>query len=258
MTVPEFRVLQRDVEQLKGGGAAPGAGALPGAGGDLRQRVADLGQEVVALREEVARLTGEIEEARYLARQALQEAESTRRTPGAAAADAVPLLGPRPPAPGAERPPGSPPVAGAAPLPGASPAAGVSPVEVRAYEEAFRVYRAGDYATAAARFQRFLDEHPRSDYADNAMFWMGECHYKLGDHVLAAVTFEKVSKSYPDGNKVPDALYRQGIALLAIGEEKGEQAAYASAAREIFQRIVDDHPRSDRVDEARRQLDKLR
>jgi tol-pal system protein YbgF len=252
ITVPEFRALQRDVETLQGGGGAPG--------GDVRQRLADLGQEVTVLREEVARLQGQLEEAHYLARQALQEAEAARRAPAAAPRSGnrqgpsagMPLIPPPPGAVAGEREP----VAATRP-PDAGGSAGVSPQEVRDYEEAFRLYRAGDYAGAASRFQSFLQTWPGSDYADNAMFWMGECHYKLGDHVLAAVTFEKVSKDYPEGNKVPDALYRQGIALLAIGEQKGEQAAYGSAAREIFQRIVDDYPRSDRVDEARRQLAKL-
>ena len=257
--MPEFRVLQRDVAELKraGGGSLPASepGAPPS---DVRARLADLAQEVDALRDEVARLTGDLEEARYLARQALQEAEALRRT------GAVPRAGAGELAltPGGVVPGGSPaaavPGTGVAPPQGATGVAGVSPAEVRGYEDAFRIYRAGDYATAAARFQEFLQEHPRSDYADNAMFWMGECHFKLGDHVLAAVTFEKVSREYPDGNKVPDALYRQGIALLSIGEAKGEEVAYASAAREIFQRILDEHPRSDRVDEARRQLEKLR
>jgi tol-pal system protein YbgF len=129
--------------------------------------------------------------------------------------------------------------------------------EVQDYEAAFRLYRAGDYPAAVERFQAFVQSHPNSDYADNALFWMGECHQKLGDFVLAAVTFERVYKEFPNGNKVPDALYRQAVALVEIGRQKGERVEYESAAREVLQRILDEYPRSERADEARTQLEKL-
>jgi len=71
------------------------------------------------------------------------------------------------------------------------------------------------------------------------------------------LAFDDVVKNYPEGNKVPDALYRQGVALLEIGNSKGQQSTYQPAARQIFERIVNDHPNSERVPEARRQLEKL-
>jgi tol-pal system protein YbgF len=173
------------------------------------------------------------------------EAEAARRAPAAAN----------------ETPPGRPTETQAVPGGGSgideeAPPGGAGK-EVQDYEAAFRLYRAGDYQAAIDKFQAFVQAHPHSDYADNALFWMGECHQKLGDFVLAAVTFERVSKEFPEGNKVPDALYRQAIALLEIGKQKGERVAYESAAREVFQRIVDDYPHSERVDEARTQLQKL-
>ncbi|MEE8556459.1 MAG: tetratricopeptide repeat protein, partial [Myxococcota bacterium] len=67
-----------------------------------------------------------------------------------------------------------------------------------------------------------------------------------------------VVKKYPDGNKVPDALYRQGVALIEIGLKNREEEVYAPAAREIFERIVKEHPSSTRVPEAEKQLEKLR
>ena len=130
--------------------------------------------------------------------------------------------------------------------------------EVREYEEAFRYYRETDYSTAIDRFRVFLQNHPSSDYADNAMFWMGESYFRVGDFERAVLTFEDVVNRYPDGNKVSDALYRQGIALMKLGQREGQAATYDSAAREIFDRIVTEYPQSERVAEARRQLEKLR
>jgi tol-pal system protein YbgF len=128
--------------------------------------------------------------------------------------------------------------------------------EIRDYEEAFRRYRAADYAGAIDRFQVFLQTHPSSEYADNALFWMGESYFKLNDYEQAAVAFDKVVKRFPNGNKVPDALYRQGVSLLEIGPRTKQQKTYTPAACQIFRRIADEYPNSERVPEARRQLEK--
>jgi tol-pal system protein YbgF len=219
-----------------------------GGGSDQGARVAELAQEVEALRAQLAEMRGQLDEARHLAEQALGEAEAARRAPPAASEPGPGRSGEVPVVPGVQ--------AGGGAIDEEVPAGGVDK-EVQDYEAAFRLYRAGDYQAAVDRFQAFVQAHPDSDYADNALFWMGECHQKLGDFVLAAVTFERVHKEFPEGNKVPDALYRQAVALVEIGRQKGEQAEYDAAAREVLQRILDEYPRSERADEARTQLEKL-
>ena len=235
ITVPEFRHLEREVDELQKAQGGSGSGARVG------ERLADLGADVEALHDEMARLRGELEETRHLAEQALTEA----------GAPAVPLAGPRDAARASDAPTGT-------PAAGAAAAARGGSAEIREYEEAFRLYRTGDYQTAVDRFRSFLQTHPSSDYADNALFWMGECYFKLGDHEQAVLTFAEVVETYPDGNKVPDALYRQGSAMLELGASSGKRATYEPAAREIFQRIVVEYPDSERVGEAQRQLEKLK
>jgi tol-pal system protein YbgF len=194
-------------------------------------------------------MRGQLEETRHLAEQAFGEAEAARRAPPAASEPSSGRSGEVPVVPGVQS-------GGGSEIDEEVPATGADK-EVQDYEAAFRLYRAGDYQAAVDRFQAFVKAHPDSDYADNALFWMGECHQKLGDFVLAAVTFERVHKEFPEGNKVPDALYRQAVALVEIGRQKGEQAEYDAAAREVLQRILDEYPRSERADEARTQLEKL-
>ncbi len=245
--LPRFQALERDVAELKREAPPPGETAR------VSERLADLGEEVAGLRSELSMLRGEIEAVQHAAEQEL------RRTPRGADAAAV---SPRDslgsplgaatdlPAPGA----------GAADAPSRVPltsASGGASSEIRDYEDAFRLYRAGDYRRAIDQFESFLQTHASSDYADNALFWMGECHFKLGDHERAVLVFEDVVKRYPNGNKVPDALYRQGRALLEIGTRSQQTAAYAPAARQVFQRIVMEHPDSDRVLEATRELERL-
>jgi tol-pal system protein YbgF len=221
----EFRSLEREVATLK---REQPAGQ--GAGADAS--VAEMGAQLLDLEREIARLRGEVEEARHIADEALARATAEpERSAAPATSEAPPVVLT------AE----------------SSPAA----LEVADYEEAFRLYRAGDYRGAIDRFRAFLQNYPESDYADNARFWVGECWFKLEDYEQAVLTFEEVAKNHPDGNKVPDALYRQGIALMEIGRRTQQEETYNAAAREIFQKVVNQYPNSERVPEARRQLEKL-
>lgn len=236
VTVPEFQALQDEVARLKKNSAPPADGwggkQPPG------NRVADLSADVDSLRDEVARLQGEV---------AALKAELERTRAARPAAGAAPAPTPE----GGETAAARPGTAGEAGSPESAPAE-----EIRDYEDAFRRYRSGDYAGAVDRFQVFLQTHPSSAYADNALFWMGESYFKLNDFEQAAVAFDKVVKRYPNGNKVPDALYRQGVALIEIGNRTKQQKTYGPAACQIFRRIADEYPNSDRVSEARRQLEK--
>jgi len=259
VTVPEFQALRRKVDQLEKGGRT-GASAddwggktssSEGGAAPTGSRLADLDAEVSSLRDDVARLQGEIDSLR----RDLDKVQGTSSSgnPGAAPA----------PAQGAGAPAAGPAAGGtaavAAPNPTLEPAPGgtsASSEEVRDYETAFGLYRAGKYADAIDRFQAFLQTHPSSEFADNALFWMGESYFKLNDFEQAAVAFDRVVKRFPKGNKVPDALYRQGVSLQEIGIRTGQQATYGPAACQIFKRITDEYPSSERVAEARRQLEK--
>jgi tol-pal system protein YbgF len=226
ITPVEFRSLEREVAALSEERAA-------GQGAQQDTRLAELGAQLLDLERETAALRGEVEEVRHLAAEALARAIEHEKKSAAA---------PRTPAPV----PGE-------PDPGDSPVA----VEVAEYEEAFRLYRSRDYPGAIDRFKGFLQNYPDSEYADNALFWIGECWFKLEDYEQAVLTFDEVAKTYPDGNKVADAHYRQGIALMEIGRRTQQEKTYNAAAREIFEKIVNQYPNSDRVPEARRQLEKL-
>ena len=278
-SVDEFRALEREVVELKRVRNLPT---------DQQARLAELGVKLGELQSEVDRLRGTIEELEFTIQQLrdgggpgfgaglpggdepsgeigepeIDETELAGAAPplGSPAAGSSPPAGGLPPAGGtpaggtpAAQPPPARPVASS---PGAAPPRGIG-AEVASYEEAFRLYRADSYDLAIAGFRDFLQRFPSSDYADNALFWLGECYFKQGDHASAAVAFEDVARKYPDGNKVPDALFRQGIALLEIGQATGEPAKFRGAAREIFAKLVERYPDSPRAAEARRQLEKL-
>lgn len=223
VTPAEYRKLERQVIDLKrarGGTAATGT--------DL----ADLGADIQKLRREVAQLRGRVEVAEKNAEDALAQSRKARRE---AAGGAGPVAAPRavPPSSGGEE------------------AQGPDSRELKEYRVAYASWRSDDHAVCIDRFRAFLQTNPSSAYADDAAFWMADCHYKQGDYRNAVLRFDDVVRNYPTGNKAPDALYRQGESLLKLGP------GFHEAARRAFERVVKEYPDSARAAGARKQLDLL-
>jgi len=223
VTVAEFRKLEREVIDMQRGGA-PGEGPP-------RERLADLATRLESLESQLDRVEGRVEVAEHRADEALKEARSAREASSAAApAQTGELATPD----------------------GPSAAAGVGSDEISAYRDAYAAWRSGDSDVCVDRFRKFLQNHPSSAYADDAAYWMADCHFKQGDYKTAVLRFDDVVERYPAGNKAADALYRQGESLLRLGP------GYGKAAGKAFERVVKEYPDSALAPEAKRQLRLLR
>ena len=105
-----------------------------------------------------------------------------------------------------------------------------------AYEKAWRSWEQKKYREAIARFNAFLRKHPKSEYADNAQFWIGASYYALKEFDQAILEFDAVRRKYPSGNKVPAALLKQGFAFAELGDKVD--------ARLILQELIARYPQS--------------
>ena len=108
------------------------------------------------------------------------------------------------------------------------------PGPIQEYRAAYRLYTTGQYARAAKAFSAFAARHPHHDYADNAIFWMGQCLYKQNRFKQAAAAFRRVLKRYPSGNKAPDSLLKLGLSLKALGAK--------ADAKRVLTQVVDIYP----------------
>ncbi len=82
--------------------------------------------------------------------------------------------------------------------------------EKAAYDSAFSALKDGRYAESARRFQTFVNEHPQSDLASNAYYWLGESYYAAENFGVAKETFETLLTRYPNSAKASDALLKIG------------------------------------------------
>lgn len=114
------------------------------------------------------------------------------------------------------------------------------------YVKAFGLYSANNFPPAIEAFEGFLKNTPQSDYAANALYWIGECHYSLSDLPKALATFQKVVENFPKSAKASDALLKQGYTLAAM-KEKDRAAA-------VYEALIKSYPSSPAAAKARERL----
>lgn len=102
------------------------------------------------------------------------------------------------------------------------------------YQEALTSYRAGSYGEALEGFETFLRGEPREDYIDNALYWIGECHYGLGNFSQAVSQFERILTELPGAAKVPDAMLKMSLAYDRLGQP--------GRAVELLRRLSEEYP----------------
>ena len=117
------------------------------------------------------------------------------------------------------------------------------------YDAAMGLLRQGEHEAAAAAFSDFVATHPRSDLADNAMYWKGEAYYDQGHYADALATFTAVIEQYAGGNKASDALLKVGLCYAKLGD--------LDNARDVLNRLIEAYPGASASDVARVKLAEL-
>lgn len=118
------------------------------------------------------------------------------------------------------------------------------------YEQLLARMREGDLDRAQEGFTSFLSEHPTSELAPNARFWLGESFYGKKDYRRAIDSYERVQRDFPHSDKVPAALLKKGYAHMALGETQ-----HASTA---FQQVVSRYPKTQEAGKANEKLAQIK
>lgn len=128
------------------------------------------------------------------------------------------------------------------------------------YENAFLDVRKGNYELAIGQLRDLLTYHSQSEYSPNAHYWIGECFYSLagtgaageGRHYYdsAVVEFTYLVENFPQSDRMPTALYKLGRCYEELGDLR--------RSKEMYGRVVDEHPKSLEAKPARNRLDQMR
>ena len=112
--------------------------------------------------------------------------------------------------------------------------------------KAFGLFSANNYPAAISAFEDHLRKYPRGEYAGNAQYWIGECHYTQHDYRAALDAFNLVVKNYPQGAKVPDALLKIGFTFISLNEP--------DKARATLESLIAKYPRTPAAAKAQERL----
>lgn len=118
------------------------------------------------------------------------------------------------------------------------------------YERTLTRFKEGDLDGARQGFAEFLMQHPHSDLAPNARFWLGESYYGKKDFSRAIDAYDQVQLNHPASEKVPAALLKKGYAYLALKDRKKAASA--------LKQVIDLYPRSPEANKAMDKLNQLK
>ena len=146
--------------------------------------------------------------------------------------------------------PNAPPSDVQAPLTPAPPitmAPGMSPQ--RLFSTALADFSAGQWTLCIDGFNTYLKSFARTDNADDAQWYVGDCYYSDGKFTEAIDAYNRVITGYPKGDRVPDAYYKMGLALAATKQP--------DRAREAYETLIKLYPDNDLSRLAKQRLDAM-
>jgi tol-pal system protein YbgF len=114
------------------------------------------------------------------------------------------------------------------------------------YDTAYLDLSRKHYDLALQGFRAYLTRFPKSEYAGNAQYWIGEIAYVQGDYLTAFKEFDKVTREYSRGNKAAASLLKMGYCQSQLND--------ASGAKAIFQSVIHKYPNSEEAQIAKQRL----
>ncbi len=123
----------------------------------------------------------------------------------------------------------------------------LSPQEI--YNMAYADYLKGNFDLAIDGFKIYLDNFSQSPFADNALYWIGECYFSQKKFEEAIARYNELILNYPIGDKVPAAYLHKGLSLMELGQKE--------EALSVFRLLVSKYPLEEETKIAQEKIKEL-
>ena len=213
---------------------------------DLLNQIERLNAEINKLNGRIEVMAHDIEVTQKRQRDLYGDLDGRLRKLETIPAAAAPAAAPQPATTASAPPPA---VSSPEPTPAvpATPAAPVdSAAELKSYEAAHNLFKAGEYKDAAEAFEKFIATYPTSKYGPSAQYWIGYAHFSRKNYKAAITSQQKLIKTYPDNHKVPDAMYNIANSQIQLSD--------IDAAKQTLRTLVEKYPLSDAASLAKKRL----
>lgn len=118
--------------------------------------------------------------------------------------------------------------------------------EQRTFDAAMNLYKAGQYANAAAAFTSFNVNYASSVFAAESQYWLGNSYYAQRDCKNTIATLQTLLKNYPDTAKAPDAMLNIAACQIDLKDKK--------EARKTLEAVIAKFPGTDAAQAAKSRL----
>jgi tol-pal system protein YbgF len=114
------------------------------------------------------------------------------------------------------------------------------------YQQAFKLLKRSQYDHAIKAFGEFLDTYPRSEFSDNAQYWLGEAYYVTRRYEEAITEYNKLVSQYPESQKLTHSLLKIGYCHHELGQ-LGEAKRILKNLKEHYPGTTAAHLADDRL-----------
>lgn len=100
-----------------------------------------------------------------------------------------------------------------------SPPEPLDPEASQFYHTAYTAYVNGNFDSAIAGFDKYLELYPDTELVDIAQFWIAESYFSIGEYETALQEYDKLISKYPDSDKVPATFFSKADAYLKLDRQ---------------------------------------
>jgi tol-pal system protein YbgF len=88
------------------------------------------------------------------------------------------------------------------------------------YQDAYSALKEKSYQNARTLFQKFLENHTKSDLAGSAHYWIGETYFAQENYDKAAAEYLKGYQANPIGSRAPENLLKLARSMAKLNNNK--------------------------------------
>lgn len=126
------------------------------------------------------------------------------------------------------------------------------------YKAALEYYSKADYTRALTLFEELVGAYRGTPKAEDVNYHYSYCSYNLGDYIVAGYHFRQFVKVFPNSVHAEECAYMNAYCYYLSSPLYSLDQGDTKVAIKEFQRFTLQYPKSDRIPECNKMLDKLR
>jgi len=125
------------------------------------------------------------------------------------------------------------------------------------FQQAKALYDDEDYLEAINEFRIITLQHPGSEFADDAQFYLGECRFQRGEYLLATHEYGELKRNMPASSLVPDGQFKLGLSYYHLAPKPSLDQQSTKKAIDELQTFVEYYPSHQQASSAEAKIQEL-